>query len=313
MNMFGRGSAPNPVSSAGPINLAGPAQPSGPAGAAAAPPPDLDEVKLPDGPLIDVRHYPPGAFIPRPNVVKFIAADRKFTIPIGRNTVTVSDTDFELHRLESPCNIACCGARVAENTHLSDVRLFRHSLGDRSFSVLVRIILLSALIGVAVFFGMDSKTNTEDTRKGAAIGISVPLFLILFVLWFLDRKAFFGLMTDSAEGSPIEASIAPEGIKVSQFKVEQLLTVAWAAWARYRGLPVFDPLTIAKEGSASSAAAGGGGSSRADPNTDFTHRSCGAPAGSESLTVVDQHAVVIRKTAGFLNLPLFSASVWEGF
>lgn len=264
-----------------------------------------DDVKLPEGVLIDASAFPPGAALPRPNTATFTIDDKKCGIfPIGRNTVSISDTDLEFHRMESPCNIRCCAGRVAENTHWSSIKLLRHSRGARSATTLMRIVLLSVFAALLVIYGQDPKKTTEKEREDGGIGTAIGVFIPLFILWFLDRKAFFGYSTSSTEGSPISAFIAPEGIKVSQFKIDQALQVAWAAWGRFRGfLPAaapMDPLKVQDH-------------PQSKPKSDFTHRACGAPAGGDYLSIVDNHAVILQKTRGFMNLDLFTSSVWESF
>jgi len=247
---------------------------------------------------------PPGVAVALINPKVFSVNDKVFgTIPMGKNTVIISDTELEFQRYESPFNIKCCAGRLAESSHFSNVKLMRHSRGDRPVSVLIKYIFLAALIAVAVAYG----TQTEQEKiRDVGIGVGVAVFVPLFILWFLNRKAFFGYTTDADEGSAIEASLAPEGIKVSQFDIESVLQASWAAWSRYRNFrPSFDfnPLKISDNTK----------TTQVEPNTTFTHRKCGAPAGGDYLSVVENQAVIIKQSKGFCNLDIFSASIWQGF
>jgi hypothetical protein len=75
----------------------------------------------------------------------------------------------------------------------------------------------------------------------------IVVIVILLVVWFLDRKASFGYSTTGPEPMPMQSKVlGPEGMKVSQFKIESLLQATWDAWARFRGFPIFSVAEAAK-------------------------------------------------------------------
>jgi len=280
-----------------------------PAGGAVPPPnvepppaPSADEEIPAEDQLINVSSIPKGVACDPPNVATFGINDIACgVIPIGRSTVRISDLDIDIHKSESPCNILCCAGRYTENVHMGNIKIMKHSLGARPCSTLTKYAVISILVGVIVGFGLKDDKKKEDGMY-PGIGAGAGVFLLLFIAWFLDRKASFSYGNQGTELLPMLSTIlGPEGLKVSQFKIEKLLQASWAAWSRFRHVQVFDALKVSENPLVTT-------------HTQETHTCCGIwPAGADYLTIVDGKAIVIRKTEGFLNIDLFSASNWLGF
>lgn len=254
--------------------------------------------------------------------------------------MTISDLELEMHKQEAPCNIRCCAARHDETTHMAHVRLIEHSRGARSCMRLTRFFLFSAAMGAIAGLIVGLFSNKDEEKIGAGVGVGIgesgcclhlnpvpcapshlatgrplvcssklvpdvvapaALFAILFIIWFLQRKAHMKFATDAPESSPIAEFLDEEGIRVSQFKIEDALQASWAAWARFRGFRPVDALHPEKDPQAETA-------------TTYLERRCGViPTGGQHLTIVDKRAAFIKKTRGFCNLASFTSATWEGF
>lgn len=112
-----------------------------------------DVLKFYDGSIVDVRYYPPGYAIPRPNPSPFVTKNACcLCIPAGEHRVSTSDTDIELYRMSGLFNWTCWAARVGEHTHWSSVKLLRHSRSARSCRALCKYLLLSIAAGVSAAY-----------------------------------------------------------------------------------------------------------------------------------------------------------------
>ena len=273
-----------------------------PANTEPAPAPSVDEEIPSEESIISVSSIPKGFACDPPNVATFGINDIACgVIPIGRSTVRISDLDIDIHKSESPFNILCCAGRYTENVHMGNVKIMKHSLGARPCSTLTKYTIISILVGVIVGFALKDAKKKEDGMY-PGIGAGAGVFLLLFAAWFFDRKASFSYGNQGTELLPMLSTVlGPEGLQVSQFKIEKLLQASWAAWSRFRHVPVFDVLKVAENPLVTT-------------HTQETHTCCGIwPAGADNLTIVDGKAIVIRKTEGFMNLDIFSSSDWLGF
>jgi hypothetical protein len=273
-----------------------------PANVEPPPAPSVDEEIPAEDQIISVASIPKGVACDPPNVATFGINDIACGfIPIGRSTVRISDLDIDIHKSESPFNILCCAGRYNENVHMGNVKIMKHNLGARPCSTLTKYAIISILVGVIVGFALKDDKKKEDGMY-PGIGAGAGVFLLLFIAWFMDRKASFSYGNQGTELLPMLSTIlGPEGLKVSQFKIEKLLQASWAAWSRFRHVQVFDALKPSEDPLVTT-------------HTQETHTCCGIwPAGADYLTIVDGKAIVIRKTEGFLNLDVFSSSSWLGF
>jgi hypothetical protein len=225
-------------------------------------------------------------------------------VPCGNNTVHVSDTDVRLGRMESPCNIACCGARMLQNAHLANIKLMRVTRGMRLCSTLFKYFFCAALVGAIV--GLALTKQPQNTKIGAGVGAGAGLFVVLALFWFFTRKAFYTYALGGHEADPFKTLAAGvEGIKVQHLNLEAAVETAWQAWARFRGASGWWRPVTGSTGITTSNAEG--------HLSTLSHRQCLIPCGSDTLSLLHQRHVLIRKSAGCCNLDLCAGATWEGF
>jgi hypothetical protein len=223
-------------------------------------------------------------------------------VPCGRNTVTVGSTEIKMARLESPCNIACCGARMHQASHWGNVKVLHFTRGMRLCSTLLCYLLYAAALGAVVGLAQQ-RSASQDTQIYSGVGAGAGLFLLLALVWFCTRSAFFSYSLGGVEADPMRTLVAgAEGLRVSHLTLEAAVEAAWRAWASFRGAagywrPVAGLTTPGAEGHLST----------------LSHKQCLIPCGSDTLSLLHQRHVLIRKSAGCCNLDLCAGATWEGF
>ena len=92
---------------------------------------------------------------------------------------------------------------------------------------------------------------------------------------------------------------------MQHLSLEAAVETAWQAWARFRGASGWwRPVT------------GGGGITAPAAEghlSSLSHKKCLIPCGSDTLSMLHQRHVLIRKSAGCCDLDICSGATWEGF